>query len=195
MQGGMTAPGGGGGGEPLQMLERGQVSRGPSQFLLQALERMSLATSHLVGRNRLPFLRRNIRSSVKFSERSKSLKEQVTRSIIVAYRINDETSFEGHMNGYCCPLCTLFRSFDTRDLLDGHLKRDHGSCTFSWSVQGTVDVCASVRREEIRSLTSCDSSKDTVWISMSALSSRKKRKARKNTMSYSTNRILSFCVS
>ena len=122
-------------------------SPSPSADLLKALEALTLTDVRLQKSHRLPFLVRNVREA--FKARCQALQIATTKSatsseqpteVRLRYRLSDGDEFMGRMVDWLCPLCKLFGSFSTREMLDAHLKWDHPNCDINWDAESTRNV-------------------------------------------------------
>jgi len=124
--------------------------------LMVALDALSLSTARLKEYKKLPFLMRNLRKG--FLHRCQLVdiptapRAPPKAPVSVLYRYdasNDSRSIgfedeeiqnepdyeerEGRMLEWDCPLCQLHGHFDTREMLEFHLKRDHREVEVNWT--------------------------------------------------------------
>ncbi|KAF9527426.1 hypothetical protein CPB83DRAFT_856154 [Crepidotus variabilis] len=111
----------------------------PHDQLLEAVEALTLGVIRMQVTRRLPFLRRNLKQG--FMKRCEALFVPIYRdlrkgkvSLSVIYEHVGESSYESpeKLDKWLCPLCTLFDEFETREMLDCHLKWDHREVFWDW---------------------------------------------------------------
>lgn len=129
--------------------------------LKAALKALTLSGIRLKEYKRLPFLCRNVRRGFKIRCRKASVrtqpKEEPPARVKVLYRYSfdgengsdasssssDLEMYEDKMGGmsrWLCPLCQVYGVFDTREMLDFHLSRDHDTVKVSWTQPIVDDV-------------------------------------------------------
>ena len=107
----------------------------PHPELLEAMEELALDSLRIQRSGRFPFLRRNLRRSLRSLAFSLLSQPHPTRAptVDVIYKYEDLT-FVSRCRRWVCPLCELFgsKSFATQDGLDEHLWSNHGSYSIEW---------------------------------------------------------------
>jgi hypothetical protein len=132
--------------------------------MIAAFGALSLSTVTAAKKRRLPFLRRNVRTS--FLRRCQMMDLAVnpvsprTQSLTVLYKMpidvsenewDDEvTEYAVHkvkltLDQLVCPLCDILGRIVTREMLEAHLKWDHRDVDTSWrkrknAVSGSLHV-------------------------------------------------------
>ncbi|CAA7270267.1 unnamed protein product [Cyclocybe aegerita] len=107
----------------------------PPDQLVAALEMLSLPSIRMQSTRQLPFIRRNLRRG--FSKLCRGLEIDVYSndkevSLTVLYEYAGGISHEAEVSDWLCPLCELFGSFETKEMLGCHLSWDHAEVFHEW---------------------------------------------------------------
>jgi hypothetical protein len=109
----------------------------PLQELTNAIEGLTLSVTCMQELHRLPFLRRNLRRGFLNYCRARGLRTELdceVPSVAVVFKLADSElpPHEASVTSYECPLCQLHFPFQTKQMLETHLDRDHVEVRTSW---------------------------------------------------------------
>ncbi|KAF8906729.1 hypothetical protein CPB84DRAFT_1844201 [Gymnopilus junonius] len=107
----------------------------PSTALLSAVQALTLPTIRMQTTKQLPFLLRNLRKG--FYSRCRKFCLPIYhdgRDIVlqVHYEYAGGITYKAEVSKWQCPLCNLFGTFPTREMLNFHLQMDHLEVYYDW---------------------------------------------------------------
>ncbi|KAJ3507036.1 hypothetical protein NLJ89_g6530 [Agrocybe chaxingu] len=122
--------------DPAPVIVIDEITRpDPPDELVAALEALSLPSIRMQSTRQLPFLRRSLRRG--FSKLCLGLEIDIYSnekevSLTVLYEYAGGISHETEVSDWLCPLCELFGSFETKEMLECHLSWDHAEVFHEW---------------------------------------------------------------
>lgn len=115
----------------------------PSAALISAVQALTLPIIRMQTTGQLPFLLRSLREG--FYSRCRKLHLPIYHdgreiSLHVYYEHAGVSTYKAEVSKWQCPLCALFESFPTREILGFHLERDHSEVYHEWQELDDSDV-------------------------------------------------------
>ncbi|KAJ7132828.1 hypothetical protein C8R43DRAFT_1023565 [Mycena crocata] len=109
----------------------------PSDELIGAIERLTLAVTSMQELHRLPFLKRNVRRGFASYCKDRGVPieshDSPTAPIHVSFKFSTKSPpHQASISCWECPLCQLHLPFPTKDMLETHIKQDHGEVLTRW---------------------------------------------------------------
>ncbi|KAF7376079.1 SMC hinge domain-containing protein [Mycena sanguinolenta] len=109
----------------------------PPEEIIAGIEDLTLALTCMQKKNRLPFLKRNVRRGFLQYCRARGVPthpQDLFPPTTVAFRLADSDlpPHEASISCYECPLCELHLPFQTKEMLGMHLELDHGEVQITW---------------------------------------------------------------
>ncbi|KAJ7072398.1 hypothetical protein C8F01DRAFT_1103861, partial [Mycena amicta] len=111
----------------------------PPSKILAAIELSVLPLVYVQDLKRLPFLRRNLRRGfLRYCHKQKIPTQRppppFPRVSVVLRLADSDQSYETTISSFECPLCRLYRPFETKEMLQVHLDKGHSDVEICWKV-------------------------------------------------------------
>ncbi|PPQ63529.1 hypothetical protein CVT24_004757 [Panaeolus cyanescens] len=128
---------------PIRHNDR-QMGTSDSEVEMSSMDRIKdavrpfvLPTLRMHATKQLPFLRRNLAAG--FRRRCQSghiavYSDDGAVNLCFHYEHIDGIAYKATVNHFCCPLCSIFPKFPTREMLECHLSWDHPEFVYEWHV-------------------------------------------------------------